>query len=109
MTKLSENDLQVLELVALEVPWFIVCSEFHHKYGSAEALALRLYELRHLELLEIESSELGGDVTLQALVSDAIANGCYEDCDFPSRSGWVIVATAQGFEHVQSRFRRLFR
>ncbi len=104
-TKLSENDQSLIELVALEVPWFIVCSEFHHEYGSAEALVLRLFELRHLELLEINPSEPTGDVTPEALVSDALANDCYEDCQFPALSSWVIVATALGFEQVRDRLK----
>ena len=39
------QDRELLELAVLKVPWYMVCGDFHHRYGSAGALARRLFEL----------------------------------------------------------------
>lgn len=101
LTKLDEN---LLELAALEVPWYMVCGEFHERYGSPGALARRLFELRDADLLTIRS-RMSGElaITPEALEEDALLNACYEDVENIKEPEWDIVATDSGYELVKHR------
>lgn len=50
---LTDLDREVMELLALRVPWYMVCGEFHGRYGSPGALARRLFELHDAGLVEV--------------------------------------------------------
>ena len=104
MIEVSELDKDVLELVALEVSWEMVCGEFYERFGSADLLAKRLFELRQGELLSITATDADGDILdYRQLVADALAHDCYEDSDLSRAPRWRIVATDKGFEHVRGR------
>ena len=99
---LNEIDRELLELAVLKVPWYMVCGDFHHRYGSAGALARRLFELSDAGLVNIRENPPGDDVpSPEALETDAIANNCYDDFDSSRGSRWEIMATDRGFAAVE--------
>ena len=101
---LSEYDKQLLELAALKVPWYMVCGEFHERYGSPGDLARRLFELRDAQLLVIRAKH-GGDAspTPAMLERDALDNDNYDELDSATEPLWDIVATNQGFDLIKDR------
>ena len=46
MIRLTRTDIELLELAVLKVPWYMVCGDFHRRYGSSAKLAARLLELQ---------------------------------------------------------------
>ena len=99
---LSEVDKELLELTVLKVPWYMVCGDFHRRYGSAGALARRLFELSDAGLLSIREKMPGDDEpSAEALESDAIENDNYDDFDSSRGSRWEITATDLGFAAVE--------
>lgn len=102
---LTELDKELLELLALEVPWDMVCGEFHEQYGSPGALARRLFELCHAELATISSRAPGESETSPgALEADALMNACYADLA-AQEPRWDIVATDDGYERIKVRLK----
>ena len=100
----NELDEELLELIALQVPWYMVCGEFHQRYGSAGALARRLFELREAGLLEIRSrSGEAVDLTPEAMEADALENDCYEEIESVREPRWDIIATDVGFSSIETR------
>ncbi len=99
---LSEIDKELLELAALKVPWYMVCGDFHRRYGSAGGLAKRLFELSDAGLVSIQE-KTPGDVLAspEALEIDALENNCYEDFDSSRGARWEIIATDRGFAAVE--------
>jgi hypothetical protein len=107
MIALEENDKNLLELATLQVPWYMVCGEFHRKYGSAHALAWRLMELREAGLIEVRGNNAAGTpVSAEDLEADALANDCYEDLENTREPEWQIVATDLGVELIEERLAR---
>jgi len=103
---LTELDKALLELLALEVPWSMVCGEFHERYGSPGALARRLFELYHAELLTIRSTgSSGSEMSPGVLEADALKNSCYAGVADTAEPGWSIVATDGGFEKIKDRLK----
>ena len=102
--ELSETDKDLLELVTLQVPWYMVCGEFHRKYGSPAKLAWRLMELREAGLLELRGGEQ--PVSAEDLEADALANNCYDDLEDTREPEWHIVATDRGVERIEDRLDR---
>ena len=102
VTTLNEIDRELLELAVLKVPWYMVCGDFHRRYGSAGALVKRLFELSDAGLVIIREKTPGADVpSHHALETDAIDNGCYDDFDSSRGSRWEIIATDRGFAAVE--------
>ena len=56
---LSEIDKELLELAVLTVPWYMVCRDFHRRYGSPGALAKRLIELSEAGFVSIQPKRPG--------------------------------------------------
>jgi len=103
---LTELDKKLLELLALEAPWDIVCAEFHEWYGSPGALALRLFELYHADLVTIRSTASGeSEMSPSALETHALRNSCYADPADITEQGWSIVATDAGFQTIKDRLK----
>ena len=100
--ELTELDLDLLEVAAMQVPWYMVCGEFHARYGSAGALVRRLFELREAGLLVIRGKP-AHEPTPEALETDALAHGCYEEFESSRDPIWDIVATDLGYGHVEQR------
>jgi hypothetical protein len=92
---------ELLEYVAQEEPWHIVCAVFHHRFPSPEAFIQTIFELRNRRLITI-SPERGTDVdaTPEALLRDAEAQNFYEDVDWPEGPVWNLLATDAGYELV---------
>ena len=99
----SEVDEELLELAAVQVPWYMVCADFHAPYGSAEALVRRLFELREAGLLVIHAARRGAPVSAEAMVADALDHGCYEDFESSREPRWEIVATDAGYDRIRAR------
>ena len=102
--KLTELDKDLLELLALQVPWYMVCGEFHERYGSPGALARRLFALRDAELVSIrvkESTE--AKLSPEALEADALSNECYDNLEATREPIWYMVSTDRGYELVKDR------
>lgn len=99
---LSEIDRELLELAVLKVPWYMVCGDFHHRYGSPGALIRRLFELSDAGLVHIREKTPGDDrPSPEALETDAVENDCYDDFDSSRGSRWEIMATDRGFAAVE--------
>ena len=104
---LDDTDCDLLELLTLEVPWYMVGGEFHAAYGGVERLAGRLEELVHAELVRIHDREAPGVAPpIVELVSDALANGCYERIEENLDPRWMLVATDAGFALIEERLGR---
>jgi hypothetical protein len=102
--ELSETDEQLLELAALQVPWYMICGEFHRHYGGPGALARRLYELQGWGVLEVRSSSRNGsEPSAQRLEADALAHECYEELDATHDPRWEIVTTDAGMLAIRAR------
>ena len=103
---LTNLDKELLELLALQVPWYMVCGEFHERYGSAARLAQRIVELQHAEILEIRSKDRSAPpVSAQDLERDALENDCYDDLEATREPQWTLVATEKGFRLIEDRLR----
>lgn len=103
--ELNEIDEQILELGALQAPWYMICGEFHSSCGGPGALARRLYELQGAGLLEVRSCAPHGDVpNAQRLEADALAYDCFDDPDATHDPKWEIVTTDQGMAAIDARF-----
>ncbi len=100
---LASVDEDLLELAAVQVPWYMVCADFHEPYGSADALVRRLFELREAGLLTIHPARRGAPITHDAMVADALEHGCYEDFESSREPRWEIVATDAGYERIRDR------
>jgi hypothetical protein len=101
---LSEADEQLLEVGALQVPWYMICGEFHHHYGGPDALARRLYELQRCGLVEVRSSSRNGCApTIAKLEADALAHDCYAELDATHDPQWDIVTTDRGMVAMRAR------
>ena len=99
---LSEVDKDLLELTVLKVPWYMVCGDFHRRYGSAGVLARRLFELSDAGLLSIEKKTPADDEpSPEALESDAVENDNYDDFDSSRGARWEIISTDRGFAAVE--------
>ena len=102
--ELSEYDEQILELGALQAPWYMICGEFHHRFGGPGALAQRLYELQDVELVEVRSSAPHGAApNARRLEADALAHGCYDELDATHDPKWEVVTTDKGMEAIRAR------
>jgi hypothetical protein len=104
---LSELDKRLMELLTLQVPWYMVCGEFHEEYGGPQALAARLAEMEHEELIVIRDTQTRGvPVSADVLANDALANDCYESLEETREPRWDVVATDAGFKLVEDRLGR---
>ena len=105
--ELSETDKELLELVMLKVPWYMVCGDFHERYGSPGALAERLMALQYEALLEVRSNAPGGEPPdAEHLERDATANDCYRDLEATTDPVWEVVATDKGVAMIADRLDR---
>ena len=106
MIELSEHDQDLLELIVLKVPWYMVCGDFHRRYGSAGALARRLFELQEAGLLNITPrGPHAPTVTPELLEADAASNNCYDDFDRSWEPIWDVMITERGFELIEDRLK----
>ena len=102
--ELSDADKQILETAALQVPWYMICGDFHRVYGGPGALARRLYEMQHEELLQVRSSSADGTTpSAERLEADAIAHNCYEDLESTQDPCWEILTTDHGMAAIGDR------
>ena len=94
---------ELLEYVAQEEPWHIVCAVFHYRFPSLDALVQTLFELRDRKLLTI-STDRGTEVeaTPEALLRDAEAHDFYEEVDWPEGPVWNVIATSAGYDLVRA-------
>ncbi len=101
--ELSRIDKDLLQLVAIEVPWPMVCGEFHGRYGSVDELVRRLFELLGGGLLQIACGAGGAsDPDPVSLRSEAVAHGNFEDIEMITESDWCIVATNKGYAIIET-------
>ena len=106
MTELSDDDEELLELVVLEVPWYMVCGDFHERYGTPGRLAERLLELHVAGLLTIRPTDAATtEVTAQQLERDALDHGCFDDVATDWESLWDIKITETGFSRIEKRLK----
>ena len=102
--QLDENDEQILELGALQAPWYMICGEFHRRFGGPGALARRLHELQHLGVLEVRCSAPHGETPdAGRLEADALAHDCYDELDATHDPQWEIVTTDKGMLAIRAR------
>lgn len=105
--ELTDTDCEVLELLTLSVPWYMVCGEFHEAYGGPEPLARRLLELAHAELVTVTNTNSPGAlVTAEELAADALEQDCYESVEETREPRWDLMATDAGFALIEQRLNR---
>ena len=103
--QISEVDLEMLEVLTLQVPWYMICGEFAERYGGPGPLASRLMALQGAGFLSIRDVRLDGHViTAAELEADALANNCYADLEDTREPHWDMMATDAGYALVQERF-----
>lgn len=103
--EMSEVDLELLEVLTLQVPWYMICGEFAERYGGPGLLAARLMEMQHAELIVIRDVRREQHVITAAdLEADALANNCYADLEDTREPHWDMMATDAGYALVQQRF-----
>ena len=103
--QVSDVDLELLEVLTLQVPWYMICGEFADRYGGPGPLARRLFELAHADLIRIrDTARPDHAITAADLEADAIANDCYEDLDDTREPLWDMMATDKGYALVKQRF-----
>ncbi len=104
--ELNRTDKELLQLVAIEVPWPMVCGEFHTLYDSVDELVRRLFQLRDEGVVRISTVEDGTDGESfpdpAALRNEALVHGNFEDIELLVESVWRIVATAAGFALIKA-------
>lgn len=105
--ELTELDRELLEVLTLEIPWYMVCGEFHTRYGGAEALIARLLQLQRAGLLRLRNIDSPqAAITAEMLLDDARRNDCYQDIEDTREPHWDLVATDRGFALVAHRLGR---
>lgn len=98
-------DLDVLEVLTLQVPWYMVCGEFAGLYGGPGPLARRLLVLADAGLIEMrDTARPDHEISAEDLEADALANNCYEDLDDTREPQWDMMATEAGYALVKQRF-----
>ena len=101
---LTELDKELLDLLALEVPWPMVCFDFHARFGSVAALARRLCELEQAGLVVLESSTPGESrISAAALEADASRNANYDGFTHLKEHPWAMAVTESGFDAIAAR------
>ena len=102
--ELNEIDEQILELGALQAPWYMICGEFHRQYGGPGVLARRLYELQGWGLVEVRCCAAHAvPPNAQRLEADALAHDCYENLDATRDPQWEVVTTDKGMLAIRAR------
>jgi hypothetical protein len=103
MTELSSIDKELLQLVAIEVPWAMVCGEFHGRYDSVDELIVHLFQLQNEGLIEISNnSDPDMFANPEVLRNEALAHGNFEDIETLEASAWRIAATSAGYDRIKS-------
>lgn len=103
--ELSKLDLELLEVLTLQVPWYMICGEFASRYGGAGPLAQRLMAMQHAHLIAIRDVRRDSHViTAAELEADAVANNCYADLEDTREPQWDMMATDAGYALVEERF-----
>jgi hypothetical protein len=102
--ELAESDEQILELAALQAPWYMICGEFHERYGGPGGLARRLYELQGWGLVEVRSSAPHSEPpNVQQLEADALEHDCYAELDATLDPKWEVLTTDKGMHAISAR------
>ncbi|MFZ2642152.1 MAG: hypothetical protein WA117_14230 [Verrucomicrobiia bacterium] len=103
----DDIDKDILEYVANEEPWHILCGVFYHRFKDPAELVQRVFRLREEGLISIsKGSRTSIEPNPDAFLTDARAHDWHEDSVVAEDSTWWdIVATEMGFEHVKKRFR----
>ena len=103
--EISELDLEMLEVLTLQVPWYMICGEFAHRYGGAGPLARQLMAMQDAKLITMRDNHQESHViTAAELEADANANNCYADLEDTREPQWDMMATDAGYALVQQRF-----
>jgi hypothetical protein len=101
---LSDTDEELLDLVTLETAWYIVCGDFHRRYGGARALARRQVGHRDPRLITVRCKVPGGEPPdADMLEADALANDCYRNLESTREPEWEFVATDRGLARIGHR------
>lgn len=102
---MSELDLELLEVLTLQVPWYMICGEFAERYGGPGPLAHQLMAMQQADLITIRDTKRDTHIiTAAELEADAIANNCYADLEDTREPQWDMMATDLGYTLVQERF-----
>ena len=103
MIELSRIDKELLQLVAFEAPWAMVCGEFHGRYDSVDELVKHLFQLLKEGLVEIfNSSDPDMLANPEVLRNEALAHENFEDIETLEASAWRIAATSAGYGRIKS-------
>jgi hypothetical protein len=107
MQDVSKVDLELLEVLTLQVPWYMICGEFATRYGGPEQLAERLITLRNAKLIKLRDTvRAEHQITAAELVADAIDNNCYAELEETREPQWDMMATDAGYALVEARLDR---
>ena len=101
-------DKDILEYVANDEPWHIVCGAFYHQFENPRELIDRIFRLYDVGLLEISKSLYKNvEPTPELFEKEAMENNWFEDKNYTEGLWWDIQATEKGFEYVKDRFRKI--
>lgn len=103
----DEIDKNILEYVANEEPWHIVCGGFYKDFKDPEELIERIFKLYEENLISIEKgSHTITEPTHEAFRKEAQKNNWFDNIAYTDGDWWDIRATVKGFEYVKERFKQ---
>ena len=98
-------DKSILEYVASEEPWHILCGAFYHHFDSPSELIERVFRLFEKGLITIPKAQgTSEEPSYKPFKREAEANNWFENDLFTDGPWWNIVATEEGFRCIKDRF-----
>lgn len=102
----DDIDKNILEYVANDEPWHIVCGVFYHKFQNPQELIDLIFKLYQSNLISItKGPNTSTEPSSEVFLKEAKNNNWFEDDDCTDGDWWDIQATEKGFEYVKDRFK----
>jgi len=99
-------DKDILEYVANDEPWHIICGEMYDEFDSPEELIDRIFNLFDEGLVSISKGyKTQFEPTPELFKQEAEANNWFKDINNTNGLWWDIRTTDKGFKFVKDRFK----
>jgi|SRR5690625_4298338 len=99
--KPEDIDLDLLEFIANDEPWHILCPVFYYRYPSPKAFVHRIKKLEEEGYLRFLQSPSPSE---PELLDEARRNDFWDEEDVTDGPWWDVIATDRGFALVKGRF-----